>query len=135
MCWGGTPRGFRKDLAPRSPGNKTYSGNRHHQSPPTLLKNTTNRNRTFSRTFRPHNHYSIVIFFFPYNRHPAPIPTKTPGRPTPENLISVHFRSVSAPFRVRLTPFGSVSGLLRVRFGSVSGCWVGSGWGRGEGLS
>ena len=54
---------------------------------------------------------SVVIFFFPYNPHP-PIPT-TPGRPTPESLISVHF--------------GSISGPLRVRFGVLGGVRVGSG--------
>ena len=75
----------------------------------------------------------LVIFFFPYNPHPPPIPTNPPGRPTREGLISVHFGSVwlrSAPFGsvwLRLAPFrvcsGSVSGPFR-------GCWVGSWWGR-----
>ena len=73
---------------------------------------------------------SVVIFFFPYNPTP-PIPTNpTPGRPTREGLIF-------GPFRLRLALFGSVGLRLapfRAHFGPVSGCWVGSGWGRGEGL-
>ena len=68
--------------------------------------------------------FGVVIFFFPYN---PPPPDKPPGRPTPESLISVHFGCVSVRF-------GSVSGLFRVRFGSVLGCRVGSEWGRGKGL-
>ena len=54
---------------------------------------------------------------FPLQPPPLPIPTNPPGRPTREGLISVHFGSV----RLRSAPFGSVSGLFRVRFGSVSG--------------
>ena len=83
-----------------------------------------------------------MIFFSPYNpQPPPPIPTKPPGRPTPECLISVNFGpggfgSVSGPFRVR---FGSVSGLFWVRFGSVSGPFrgvrLGSGVGSGRGAS
>ena len=71
----------------------------------------------------------IVIFFFPYNPPPTPT-TPPPGRPTPETSISVRFGSVW----LRLAPFGPVSGPFRVCFGSVSGCWVGSGRGRREGL-
>ena len=63
----------------------------------------------------------VVIFFFPYNPHPPPpISTNPPGRPTREDLIPVHFGSVW----LRSGPFGSVSGLFRVRFGGV-------GWDRG----
>ena len=47
----------------------------------------------------------------------------------PEKLDFGPFRLRLAPFRLRLTPFGSVSGPFRVCFGSVSGCWVGSGRG------
>ena len=65
----------------------------------------------------------LVTFFFPLQPPP-------PARPTPESLISVHFGSVSAVS----AQFGSVSGPFRVHFGSVSGCWVGLGWGRGKGL-
>ena len=61
---------------------------------------------------------------------PPPIPTNPPAV-SPREL---DFGSISAPFRLRLAPFGSVLGLFWVRFGSVSRCWVGSGWGRGEGL-
>ena len=70
----------------------------------------------------------IVIFFFPYNPHPPPpIPTKPPGRPTREGLISVHFGSIwlrSGLFGSVWLRFGSLSGPFRVRFGGV-------GWGRG----
>ena len=61
-----------------------------------------------------------MIFFFPYNPHPSPS-RQTPPAVPPERAW---FRSISAPFgsvRLRLAPFGSVSGLFRVRFGSVSG--------------
>ena len=61
-----------------------------------------------------------MIFFFPYNPHPPPIPTIPPGRPQPRELDF-------GPFRVRFGPFGSVWVRFRVRFGSV-------GWGRGGGL-
>ena len=54
---------------------------------------------------------------FPLQPPPLPIPTNPPGRPTREGLISVHFGSVW----LRSAPFGSVSGLFRIRFGSVSG--------------
>ena len=70
---------------------------------------------------------SVVIFFFPYNPPPLPIPTNPPGRPTREGLILVHFGSVwlrSAPFGSVWLRFGSVPGPFRVRFGGV-------GWGRG----
>ena len=73
------------------------------------------------------------IFFFPYNPPHSPTLTKPPPVP-PEKL---NFGSVwlrLAPFRLRSAPFGSVSGLFRVRFGSVSGPFRGVGWGRGEGL-
>ena len=74
---------------------------------------------------------SIVIFFFPYHPHPPPS-RQPPGRPTPR----AWFRSISVPFRSFSGLFGSTRlGPFRVCFGSVSGhvsgCWVGSGWGRG----
>ena len=59
---------------------------------------------------------------FPLQPLPLPIPTNPPGRPTREGLISVHFGSV----RLRLAPFGSVSGLFRVRFRGVGWVVVGS---------
>ena len=68
-------------------------------------------------------------FLFPLQPPHPPYPDKPPAHPTTNGLISVHFGSVWPS-----APFGSVSGLFRVRFGSISGCWVGSGWGRGEGL-
>ena len=61
-------------------------------------------------------------FLFPYNPHP-PHPDKPPRLSHRRGLISVRSGS-----------FGSVSGLFRVLFGSVSRCWVGLGWGQGEGL-
>ena len=60
----------------------------------------------------PNPDLKVVIFFFPYN--PPPYPDKPPARPTPKSLISVHFGSV-------WLRFGSVSGLFRVRFGSLGG--------------
>ena len=70
----------------------------------------------------------LVIFFFPYNPAPPPIPTN-PRPPHPERLISVHFGSVSVRFgfiwlRLPMAPF-------RVCSGSVSGPFRGVGWGRG----
>ena len=77
----------------------------------------------------------LVIFFFPYSPEP-PHPDKPPrGRLTRGGLISVHFGSVwlrSGPFGSVRLRFRSVSGLFRVRFGSVSGCWVGSGRGASQ---
>ena len=65
--------------------------------------------------------------------NPPHPPTPTNPRPsTPKSLISVHFGCVwlrFAPFGCVWLRFGSVSGLFRVRFGSFSGCWVGSGRG------
>ena len=61
---------------------------------------------------------SLVIFFFPYNPHPK----QAPDRPTRGGLISVHFGSIW----LRSGPFGSVSGLFRVRFGVLGGVGVGS---------
>ena len=57
------------------------------------------------------------------NRNPPP-PTVPP-----EMLDLGPFRLRLDPFGVRSAPFDSVSGLFRVRFGSVSGCWAGSGRG------
>ena len=54
---------------------------------------------------------------FPLQPPTPPHPDTPPGRPTREGLISVHFGSVW----LRSAPFGSVWGLFRVRFGSVSG--------------
>ena len=76
-------------------------------------------------------------FLFPLQPPHPPYPDKPP--PVPPR--KAEFRSISAPFGSFSAPFGSVwllfgsfSGPFRVRFGSVSGSWVGSGWGRGEGL-
>ena len=54
-------------------------------------------------------------FLFPYNPHPHPSrQTPRPSHPR------AWFRPISGPFRLRLGPFGSVSGLFQVRFGSAS---------------
>ena len=77
--------------------------------------------------------FSIVIFFFPYNPPTPPTPTNPP--PVPPR--KAEFRSTSAPFGSVWLRFGSVWLRLspfRLLFGSVSGRWAGSGWGRGEGL-
>ena len=67
-------------------------------------------------------------FLFPLQPPPSP-GRQTPGGPTREGLISVHFGSISAPFGSRFGsvsgPFGSVSGLFRGPFRGV-------GWGRGR---
>ena len=79
----------------------------------------------------------LVIFFFPYNPFTPPTPTNPPPVPPRKarfRSISAPFGSVSAPFGSVWLRFGSVSGPFRDRFGSVSGCWMGWGWGRGEGL-
>ena len=64
-------------------------------------------------------------FLFPL-QPPPPLPRQTPRLSHPEKLDFGPFRLRLAPFRLR---FGSVWGLFRVRFGSFSGCWVGSGRG------
>ena len=70
--------------------------------------------------FYPHSCIStcLVIFFFPYNPHPSPS-RQTPPAVPPER----------AWFRFIWAPFGSVLGLFRVRFGSVSGVLGGVGAG------
>ena len=47
-------------------------------------------------------------FLFPLQPPHPPYPDKPPGCPTPKSLISVHFGSVSAPFRVRFGVLGGV---------------------------
>ena len=69
----------------------------------------------------------LMILFFPY-KNPTPTRADKPPWPShPRELDFGPFRLRFGPFRVRLALFGSISGLFRVRFGSV-------GWGRGEGL-
>ena len=67
----------------------------------------------------------VSDFLFPL-QPPPPLLRQTP-RPVPPRKawFRLHFGSVW----LRLAPFGSVSALFRVRFGSVSGPWVGSGKG------
>ena len=67
---------------------------------------------------------SCSDFLFPLQPAHPPYPDKPPARPTAKSLISVHFGSVSALFRLRLA-------LFRVCFGSVSGLFRDVGWGRG----
>ena len=52
-----------------------------------------------------------------------------PARPHPRGLDFGAFRLRFDPFLDRLAPFGSVSGLFRVRFGVLGGVGVGSGRG------
>ena len=73
-------------------------------------------------------------FFFPYNPPTPPTPPPVPPRKARFRFISAPFGSVSAPFGSVWLRFGSVLGPFRDRFGSVSGCWMGWGWGRREGF-
>ena len=77
--------------------------------------------------------HSVVIFFFPYNPlTPSTTTTHLPSHPRELDFGAFPFWRVSV-----LARFGSVRRVLgppRVRFGSVLGCWVGSGWGRWEGF-
>ena len=93
--------------------------------------------RVFKIASRNKKTSSEVVISFSLTTPPPPYPDKPPARPTVKSLIrsiSAPFGSVSAPFDSVWLLFGSFSGPFRVRFGSVSGRWVGSEWGRGEGL-
>ena len=79
----------------------------------------------FSKGFRCYTSDSL----FPLQPPTPPYPDKPPARPTPKNLISVHFGSVWLRFGSVWLRFGSVSGPFRVLFGVLGGVGVGSGRG------
>ena len=65
---------------------------------------------------------SCVVILFPLTTLPPSHPEPPRPRPTPKSLKNVHF----GPFRSNSVRFWS--------FWRVLGCWVGSGWGWGEGF-
>ena len=75
--------------------------------------------------------FRISDFLFPLQPTP-PYADKTPGCPTSESLISVHFGSISVLFGsiwVRLGPFRVYFGSVWGPFGVLDGVGVGSGRG------
>ena len=70
-----------------------------------------------------------LVNSFSLTTPPPPIRTKPPrlSHPRGPDFGPLKFSAPFGSVRVRLAPFGSVSGLFWARCGSVSGCWVGSG--------